>query len=86
MGPNLTTEAIKALIVQAPIVGVLILIIVRLYNDLMADRATAQAQREEMIAKLDDLKERVVRLEVATTGDRSPTNSKRPVNFPKIEP
>jgi hypothetical protein len=64
--------------VQAPIVAILIIIIMRLYSDLMDYRKIAESQRSEMLDRLDDLKERVVKLEIEITGNRSPTSVRRP--------
>jgi hypothetical protein len=74
-------QILANLIVQFPVAGVLILIIIRLYNDLTKANTQASAYREEMKAEITlvreqnvEMKMRIVRLEEHLIGEKFPTN------------
>lgn len=78
-------EAIKQLLVNSPMLAILLIALKIVYEDGKSDRAGAAIERKMLIDKLDealdqldDMKLRLVRLEVSTFGEKFPTEGKRP--------
>lgn len=75
---------IKALVIQAPAVVLLLLWINSwikvLYDDFKKERDLARAERTDMQDALGDLKNRVGRLEEHIIGDRAPTLHRSQLN------
>lgn len=71
-------ELIKQLTQQAPIVALVVVALYMVYNDGKVERAKMLDLLTRATDQLDDLKERIVRLEVDQFGERFPTSVKRP--------
>jgi seryl-tRNA(Sec) selenium transferase len=71
-------EVIKQLTSQAPMVALVTVALYMVYQDGKAERAKMLELLTRATDQLNDLKERIVRLEVDQFGEKFPTNAKRP--------
>lgn len=71
-------EIVKGLFTNSPQLALMAFMLWTVYNDGKAERAKMLDLLQKQSEQLDDMKERLVRLEVAEFGERFPTNAKRP--------